>query len=378
MIPIRTQFLRSAAIGIVAGLCIAVSVYAGVVQDESLAVMDLPPSDENPRNSEGDFIQLTDGRILFVYTHFTGSGSDFGTAHLASRVSADQGASWSEEDVVVVPNEGGMNVMSVSLLRIADDTIALLYLRKNSHSDCHPFLRFSSDEAETWSDPVSIIEVDGYFVVNNDRLLPLESGRLVVPAARHSLPGEEFKSRGSALCYVSDDGGHTWRASDTILEAPEGSKSGLQEPLVVELHDGRLWMLCRTDQGCQMESFSEDGGITWSPIATTGIVSPVSPATVERVPGREALLLVWNDHHGIAPELQAKRTPLVAAASFDNGATWQNRTVLEDLPTGWYCYTAMFFAADHVLLAYCAGDTATEGGLNRARIIRLPLDRLVD
>jgi Neuraminidase (sialidase) len=206
----------------------------------------------------------------------------------------------------------------------------------------------------------------------------LESGRLVVPAARHSLPGEEFKSRGSALCYVSDDAGQTWRASDTVLEAPQGSKSGLQEPLVVELHDGRLWMLCRTDQGCQMESFSEDGGITWSPVAKTGIVSPVSPATVERVPGREALLLVWNDHRDVAPELQGKRTPLVAAASFDKGATWQNRTVLEDLPTGWYCYTAMFFAADHVLLAYCAGDTATEGGLNRARIVRLPLDRLVD
>jgi hypothetical protein len=376
--PIRTHFLCSAAIGIVAGLYVAVSGHAGVVQDESLAVMELPPSDENPRNSEGDFVQLTDGRILFVYTHFTGSGSDFGAAHLASRMSDDQGASWSEEDVVIVPNEGGMNVMSVSLLRISDDTIALLYLRKDSRSDCRPYVRFSTDAAETWSDPVSIIDTTGYFVVNNDRLVQLDSGRLVVPAARHSLPGEEFQSRGSALCYVSDDGGRTWRASDTVLEAPEGSKSGLQEPLVVELHDGRLWMLCRTDQGCQMGSFSEDGGITWTPVAKTGIVSPVSPATVERVPGREALLLVWNDHRDIAPELQGKRTPLVAAASFDNGTTWQNRTVLEDLPTGWYCYTAMFFAADHVLLAYCAGDTATEGGLNRARIVRLPLDRLVD
>ena len=36
----------------------------------------LPPGPGNARNSEGDFIQLKDGRILFVYTHFTGGGSD--------------------------------------------------------------------------------------------------------------------------------------------------------------------------------------------------------------------------------------------------------------------------------------------------------------
>ncbi|GMV95245.1 MAG: hypothetical protein AMXMBFR82_50230 [Candidatus Hydrogenedentota bacterium] len=373
----KTQYSGSAAILVAAGLCLVFAAGAGVVQDESYTVLELPPGDGNPRNSEGDFIQLNDGRILFVYTHFTGSGSDFGAAHLASRVSEDGGATWSSEDVVVVPNDAGMNVMSVSLLRLADGRIALLYLRKNSKGDCRPLIRFSSDEAQSWSDPVSIIDTMGYFVVNNDRLLQLQNGRLVVPAARHSLPGAEFQSRGSALCYLSDDSGQTWRASETVLEAPEGSRSGLQEPLVVELQDGSLRMLCRTDQGCQMESFSADGGNTWSPVATTDIISPVSPATVERVPGQDALLLVWNDHRGIAPELAGKRTPLVAAISRDDGATWENRTVLEDLPTGWYCYTAMFFSGDYVFLGYCAGDTSVEGGLDRARIVRIPIKRLI-
>lgn len=372
---IRT--LRSAAILFAAGFCLVVPARSGIVQDESYTVLELAPGDGNPRNSEGDFIQLSDGRILFVYTHFTGSGSDFGAAHLASRVSEDQGRTWSTEDVVVVPNDAGMNVMSVSLLRLADGRIALLYLRKNSKSDCRPLIRFSTDEAQSWSAPVSIIDTTGYFVVNNDRLVQLQNGRLVVPAARHSLPGAEFQSRGSGLCYFSDDGGQTWRVSETVLEAPEGSRSGLQEPLVVELKDGRLRMLWRTDQGCQMESFSEDGGNSWTPAAPTDILSPVSPATLEPVPGGDTQLLVWNDHRGIPPELSGKRTPLVAAVSHDDGITWENRTVLEDLPTGWYCYTAMFFTADDVLLGYCAGDTSVEGGLNRARIVRIPLNRVL-
>jgi len=40
-------------------------------------VLRLDPGPGNPRNSEGDFIALKGGRIMFVYTHYTGSsGSD--------------------------------------------------------------------------------------------------------------------------------------------------------------------------------------------------------------------------------------------------------------------------------------------------------------
>ena len=107
----------------------------------------LAPGDNNPRNSEGDFIPLKDGRILFVYTRFTGGkGSDHDKAELVSRVSANGGKTWSEKDELVVANEGGWNVMSVSLLRLANGQIALFYLRKNSLTDCRPLVRLSSDE----------------------------------------------------------------------------------------------------------------------------------------------------------------------------------------------------------------------------------------
>lgn len=49
-------------------------------------VLKLEEGPNNPRNGEGDFITLKDGKILFVYGHFTGdTGADYGHAHLACR-----------------------------------------------------------------------------------------------------------------------------------------------------------------------------------------------------------------------------------------------------------------------------------------------------
>ena len=342
-------------------------------------VLTLAPGDNNPRNSEGDFVALKDGRILFVYTHFEGGGGDHDTAYLASRESADGGKTWSQTDRVVLPNEGGMNVMSISLLRLADGPIALFYLRKNATDDCRPFLRFSNDEAETWGEAIACIEAPvGYYVVNNDRVVQLSSGRLVIPAARHALAGERFSSRGVALCSLSDDNGKTWRLSDTQLEAPKELRTGLQEPGIVELKDGRLLMLARTGGGCQYRSFSEDGGVTWSPAEPTDLLSPVSPASIERIPETGDLLLVWNNHRDIAPALKGKRTPLTVAVSRDEGATWEHIRNLETNPNGWYCYTAIAFTGEHVLLGQCAGDRTQNNGLAVTQVLRFPVSWLYE
>jgi sialidase-1 len=338
----------------------------------------LPPGPGNPRNSEGDFIALADGRILLVYTHFTGGGGDNSTAHLAGRYSRDGGRTWSERDVLIVPNEGKWNVMSVSLLRLADGRIALFYLRKNSGVDCRPVVRFSGDEAKTWSEPRDCIGQVGYYVMNNDRAVQLKSGRIVLPVALHNRP--EWAKRdwqGTAMCYLSDDAGKTFRRSKDTLQgaSPDGRRVTVQEPGVVELKDGRLMMFCRTDAGSQHVSYSGDGGDTWSPLKPSNIISPLSPATIERIPTTGDLLLAWNNHRDVDAAHRGKRTPFCVAISRDEGKTWEKVKTLEDDPNGWYCYTAMAFAGDQVLLAHCAGDRRT-GGLARTQITRFSLDWL--
>lgn len=335
----------------------------------------LNPGENNPRNSEGDFIQLNDGRILFVYSHYYGeSSSDHGTAHLAGRYSEDQGQTWTEEDEVILPNEGGMNVMSVSLLRLQNGDIAMFYLRKNNTDDCIPMMRISKDEAKTWSEAVPCItDREGYFVLNNDRVIQLENGRLLLAVAQHAAPGEEWGGMGKIFSYYSDDNGQTWKSSPELAN-PDSIV--LQEPGVVELKDGSIMMFIRSDAGVQMLAYSQDQGETWSDLEKSTLVSPVSPATIERIPKTGDLLAVWNNNLADDPDIARLRTPLNAAISKDEGRTWESIKTLEDDPDGWYCYTAMEFVDDHVLLGYCAGNRPQGTGLSVTNVTRLGVDWL--
>src|SRR5262245_22849795 len=131
----------------------------------------LPPAINNPRNSEGDFLMLKNGLMMFVYSRFTGGAADDARAELASIYSGDRGKTWSLKYEPVLENEGKKNVMSVSLLRLSDREIGLFYLRKNSASDCVPMMRLSTDEGRGWNDAVPCVAGEGYYVLNNDRVV---------------------------------------------------------------------------------------------------------------------------------------------------------------------------------------------------------------
>ena len=277
----------------------------------------LEPTSESTRKSEGDFIKLKDGRILFIYSDFSGGEGDHSTAKLSGRFSDDNGKTWSTSDELVLSNEGKMNVMSVSLLRLANGKIALFYLRKNATDDCIVYMRTSSDEAKTWSDPVKCIENLGYYVLNNDRVVQLKNGRIIFPVSLHRTPTTKWQSNGIISCYYSDDDGMTWNASATVTN-PDNVL--LQEPGMVELKSGKMMLFCRTNKGVQYLSFSKDNGETWSAVEPSDIVSPVSPATIERIPNSSDLLMVWNNN----TNGDNLRTPLNVAISKNNGKKWLN------------------------------------------------------
>ena len=358
----------------------AVAAMAGAsAADKPTVALELPPSAENVRNSEGDIIPLRDGRLLFVYSHYLkGTGNDNDPAVLAARVSSDGGRTWSARDRVAVANEGGMNVMSVSLLRLRDGALALFYLRKNSTEDCRPVLRVSRDEGETWGAPrvcVPDSEV-GYYVMNNSRALRLKSGRIVLPLSLHQTEKGKTDFHGQLVCYVSDDEGLTWRRGCEPFKTfdARGRRITTQEPGLVELKDGGLLMFARTDQGRQWRFLSADGGLTWGKGEPWTLVGPISPATVKRLRNGD-LVAVWNDHETY-PQYAAQgpkwahgtRKPMTVAFSKDEGRTWIDRRVIEDLPTGWYCYFSVLEMDSYLLISYCA-----EKGLQHSRISIVPL-----
>ena len=326
---------------------------------------------DNPRNSEGDFIELKDGRILFVYSRFMGgSGSDHAPAQLVGRYSNDEGITWTNDDQVIVDKEGDMNVMSVSLLRLMNGDIALVYARKNSLSDCLPQLRISQDEGRTWTEARTIIQDrKGYFVVNNDRIVQLKSGRILVPVSLHKSPDIPWKNKGTINCYYSDDNGLSWNSGDSVLTPVDIIT---QEPGLVELKGGKLMVYIRASGGAQYQSFSSDEGMTWSMATASAIPSPISPASIKRIPNTADLLLVWNNNGASGPGyFKSKRSPLTVAVSRNEGKTWQKIKNIEDDPNGMFCYTAIHFTKKHVLLGYGAGL-----GLQSSYIRRLSLDWL--
>ena len=236
----------------------------------------------------------------------------------------------------------------------------------------------STDEARTWSEPtVCITDEVGYYVLNNDRAVQLKSGRLVLPVAWHQGPGKARDSAGVIMGYLSDDNGKTWRRSKDAFKvyAPDGQRITAQEPGVVELKDGRLMMFIRTNAGSQYICYSQDGAETWSKAKPSDLASPLSPASIKRVPWTDELLCVWNDHSGRHPYPQDRRTPLCVAFSQDEGKTWSPSRIIEGNPDGWYCYTSITFVKDRMLLAYCAGDKEV-GGLNRLKVRAISKDWL--
>jgi Neuraminidase (sialidase) len=236
-------------------------------------------------------------------------------------------------------------------------------------------VRFSDDEAVTWSEPKPCItDEPGYYVLNNDRVIQLAGGRLLMPVSRHQTPTQPWQSRGRIFCYFSDDEGRTWNRGEEI---PNPDTVMTQEPGVVELRDGRIMMFMRTDAGVQYLSYTMDKGMHWSPAQRSSIVSPVSPASIKRVPGSKTLVMLWNLNDGSDPELKGKRTPLAIAISRNEGRTWIKPRMLETDRDGWYCYTALHFTSEgHLLAGYCAGSQRKRTKLAQTDVSLIDLKKL--
>ena len=76
----RRQFLFRSLFGAAFGaFCLNVDSTAAAEEANAFlgkeTVLLLPPGKDNPRNSEGDFIRLKTGEILFVYTRYYASSA---------------------------------------------------------------------------------------------------------------------------------------------------------------------------------------------------------------------------------------------------------------------------------------------------------------
>ncbi len=157
--------------------------------------------------------------------------------------------------------------------------------------------------------------------------------RVIIPA--HSMgAGTWF--------HISDDGGLTWRKSKDTLSVPkmpvepphQGARwynAGL-EASVAELKDGTLWALVRTSHDQHWQSFSKDGGDTWSKAEPSRFFGTLTMPTVGKLKdGR--LIALWTNTmalpetksagNGTWEDVFTNRDSHHIALSSDNGKSWR-------------------------------------------------------
>jgi hypothetical protein len=277
------------------------------------------------------FGALPDKRIIAVIDE--GGPSD---PKVVARYSTDGGRTWGAKEMLTsLPRDAG-NWSLHNVLVDREGELHLFYQTdaktagKGLYDMRYDIYHVGSENGRTkWNEPVLIRK--GYHG-SMLSVIQLKSGRIVLPFTYltkrvWSDRGEGFDAftdmgRFSSGVLYSDDDGQTWKQSEIELKIPSShiGSDGIIEPIALELNDGRVWLLLRTQLGRFFESFSPDGAV-WSKPTPTSILASDSPPSLTRLKTGEIVML-WNNCQRFA-YAEGGRHVLHGAISSDDGKTWQ-------------------------------------------------------
>lgn len=359
-------------------------------------VKEFAPNEENPRNSEGDFIRGRDGKIYFAYSRYkaeTGKyaqdgSNDHAACDIYITASSDEGETWSEPTLLASAEKdfGVHNIMSVSALRQKDGECAFYFMIKENDGSSTLGRAFFENGIRT--ERCSFIAPKTYYVINNGRVVRLDDGTICAPAAKYPylnpLPGEKQIPKTVAL-LISDDDGKTFRFHEESEQDPRSAflrkTGGYEEPGIFILPDGRRWLYTRTKMRCQYQAFAPKGTLDFDELDLSEISSPRSPMSVFRGPDGSTYI-VYNpiphfDGQALPKGWNAGRTPLVIRKADENGEFGELYIIEDDEKRG-YCYTTAFFTNDgSMLLSYCRGGEEDPRCLCRLGIAKIKVDEIV-
>lgn len=281
---------------------------------------------------QGGVLLLPDGALKTFVSRPV--ANEEGLYKVYSKASRDGGTTWSAErfeyegpraSLPFLDQDGECHLFPM-VVRYSEPEAARKVIAVNYFIDIW-HLR-TRNGGEEWTKPKVIFE--GY-VGSINGVAQLSTGRIVLPFAEWLGDRRVGPPMGANVvtCVYSDDGGDTWHKSPSQLTAPtytdfNGSGYGACEPCIIELKDGSVYMLARTDAGCLYESRSGDG-IHWEPLRPSQFHGTDAPAGFLRLDdGR--ILVFWNGcekpprYNGVG--VYGGRDALHAAVSDDEGKTW--------------------------------------------------------
>jgi predicted neuraminidase len=216
------------------------------------------------------------------------------------------------------------------LFEVRSGTLALFYKVGPNPRQWWGMVCTSSDGGRTWSDARRL--PDGILGPIKNKPVRLADGTIIAPSSTET---PESPSTWRVHFERSRDAGATWSVSRPAATA-EGAPIDAIQPSILTHAGGRLQAVGRSRSGRIFETWSADGGQTWTPVTLTELPNPNA--------GTDAVTLKDGRHILVYNHTPKGRTPLNVALTRD-GKTWDTVHVLESEP-GEYSYPAIIQTAD--------------------------------
>lgn len=203
-------------------------------------------------------------------------------------------------------------------------------------------MKTSDDDGKTWSAPSKLGESpkpgDLIGPVKN-KPIQLDDGTIICPSSTEKIEGDGVKW--TVHFELTNDMGKSW---EIIGPINDGVEFDAIQPSILRYADGRLQVLCRTEQDVISESWSEDNGRTWSTMKATSLPNPnAGTDAVTLKDGRQ--LLAYNHTTNDGP--QPKDRNMLNLAISTDGKEWKPVMTLENVPNeSGYSYPAIIQASD--------------------------------
>lgn len=287
-------------------------------------------------------IRTARGNLLaFCEARKDGAG-DAGNIDIVMKRSGDGGKTWSKQ--IVIWDDGANTCGNPTpVLDEETGTVWLLLthnlgsdhekdiINKSSRGTRTVWATASFNDGVSWSYPKEITTTTkkpswGWYATGPGTGIQIKNGprkgRLIIPCDfSYDDPNGKVANGpyeyGSHIIY-SDDHGRTWQLGGTITPK-------MNECQVVEVADGNGTLLMNmrsyTGEGQRAQSFSYDGGISWTaPKSIPDLVDPICQASFIRASWKDknqkSTLLFMN------PASPSIRHNMTVRASFDEGKTW--------------------------------------------------------
>ena len=226
--------------------------------------------------------------------------------------------------------------------------LMLFYKVGPSPSEWWGLLMTSKDNGKSWSEPRKL-GTDPKLGEGNPNLIGPVKNKPIQLADGSILCPSSTEHQGWRVHFErSRDGGKTWEVVGPIHDA---SKFNAIQPSLLTHPGGKLQILCRTREGVIAQSWSDDGGQTWSQITRAELPNPnAGTDAVTLADGRQVLVYNHTTRKGGFP---SGRNMLNVAVSKD-GKHWKPILTLER-DKGEFSYPAVIQTADgkvHIAYTY--------------------------